>query len=242
MTISERARARRAGASAISGLALAALLATAGCGDSDGPAPLKPPHSEESAKQAMVRLAGEVERRRCRDLTAVFHRNNPFKTPEQCRKALGSLPALREAAVHQYGSGALALFPGKGALVLVLDRDARFKIAMAIVERKVGGRGPDKASDRTAKHVATVLRRGSCPAGDRVFQVQPGFCNLPTIRSLTADLRGRTVGVHSLGGEFDTAFYGVRGRAGHYYTLVFFAADIPGPVGEWQLADALPAQ
>lgn len=227
----------RRGSACGAAVAVALALALTGCGG-DGPPLPKPPRAAESPARALERVRVEAERRGCRRPREIFHRVHSVRTPAQCRDGLDFLPRIADATPRRYGTAALAVYPGHGALVFALDRDRRFKVVMQIVEKNAAGRRPNERADRAADHLVNALAEGPCSQRDPVFGPGLGVCRAAGVRALAAALRGRDEGARRFGGDFDTAFYGVRVRPGRYYTLVLFAT----PDGEWQLADAFPVQ
>jgi hypothetical protein len=233
---------RAAGALTAAALAAAALSACGG--DHHPPRTLPAPHGPtpaETVGQGLRRSLDLATRKGCRDTRAIFHSSVPRVSPRNCNAEFAVLHGTAAGSVTRYGSGGLALYPRIGSVVLVLDRDRRFRVAVVVQSSQGSGSGPTAGSDRAAAHATEVLSKGFCNSGDPVFTTYKHQCDRRSLKVLAADLHGEVPRPTRLGGSFDTAFYGLRLRNGHYYTLVLFgASDLPGD--QWNLLDAYRAQ
>ena len=204
------------------------------------PAPPSPAPAETVAS-GLRRSLDLATRQGCRDTRAIFHSSVPRLAPRTCNAEFAFLHGTAARTATRYGSGGLALYPGIGSVVLVLDRDRRFRVAVVVQSNRASGSGPTAGADRAAVHATQALSKGFCRSSDPVFTTYKHQCDRRSLKVLAADLHGELPRPTRLGGAFDTAFYGLRLRNGHYYTLVLFAEpDVPGD--QWSLLDAYRAQ
>lgn len=236
-----------AGTRAAGGLTAAVLTAAAlsGCGGGDHGAKILPapraPVPAETVVRGLSRSLDLATRRGCRDTRAIFHSSVPRVSPKNCNAEFALLRGVRPRTVTRYGSGGLALYPGIGSVVLVLDRDGRFRVAVGVQDSQGAGGGPTAGADRAAAHATESISKGFCRSSDAVFSTYKRECDRRSLKVLGADLHGEVPRPTRLGGDSATAFYGLRLKNGHYYTLVLFGApEMPGD--QWSLLDAYRAQ
>jgi hypothetical protein len=220
---------------------LAALSLTA-CGGGHGPdRGVSVPRPAESVAQGASRSIDLATRAGCRETRSIFHSSVPRLSSKDCNAQFAVLRGAAPGSVTRYGTGGLAVYPRIGIVVLALDRDRRFRVAVVVRDARGAGLGGTSGSDRAAAHAVQSISKGSCRDSDPVFGTYKHQCARRSLKALGADLHGEVPSATRLGGDYATAFYALRLRNGHVYTLVLFGSpELPGD--KWNLLDAYRAQ
>ena len=222
-------------------LAAAALALTACGGGKRADVTVPGPRPVETVARGLARSLDLATRQGCRDSRAIFHSSVPRLSSRDCNAQFAALQGSAPASVKRYGSGGLAAIPGTGFVVLVLDRDRRFRVAVVVRAAGAPRLGPTPGADRAAAHAVQAISKGLCRDSDPVFTTYKHQCARRSLKVLGADLHGEVPRATRMGGDYTTAFYLLRLANGHVYTLVLFGSP-EKPGDQWSFLDAYRAQ